>query len=396
LPDYINANYESFAQFIEDFYRWNDTEGPRSDLMELWDEYLNINECPEAFVDYFMQQYANKLPLSTIGNRRLFAKHIRDFYRAKGTERAYELLFRLLYGENVDIYYPKDDTAKSSDIAATKRWMVAFEPSVDLSSLENTLMVQGDTTAYLRYVYLSNTHYYGIIENLSGTFVAGSPITIGSATEQVTSIITGATITDAGTNNGLYDIVTSSEDSTFLFVSSTSSGPLNTYTINDGGLNYVAGSRISVDGGATAIIRAIDGSGTITLIEIEDGGWYSSNADSFTVESAFGTGADITFSGSDVGKVESVVVAIPGYDVSDDTLTFTGNATGIADFGTALLLPTYESGTRASDDTHLLDSFYYQNYSYELRSEQDSSKYREAVKEVLHPVGYELFSERIV
>ena len=42
-------------------------------------------------------------------------KLINEFYRAKGTPNSLKFLFRALYNEEIDIYYPKEDILKASD-----------------------------------------------------------------------------------------------------------------------------------------------------------------------------------------------------------------------------------------------------------------------------------------
>ena len=47
-------------------------------------------------------------------------KKIRDFYLSKGTKTATQFLFKILFGEEIDVYYPKDEVISPS--AAT--WVV--------------------------------------------------------------------------------------------------------------------------------------------------------------------------------------------------------------------------------------------------------------------------------
>ena len=41
-------------------------------------------------------------------NKRLFAKQAKDFYSSKGTNQSFEILFRALYGEDVNVIKPRD------------------------------------------------------------------------------------------------------------------------------------------------------------------------------------------------------------------------------------------------------------------------------------------------
>ena len=46
--------------------------------------------------------------LSSNVNQRLFTKQVKDFYSSKGTDQSFEILFRALYGEDVEVLKPRD------------------------------------------------------------------------------------------------------------------------------------------------------------------------------------------------------------------------------------------------------------------------------------------------
>ena len=74
----------------------------------------------------FIREFFNKLKTtyaSGFENRKLdsdldqvkFIRQVKDFYRSKGTEESYKILFRVLYGEEVNIIKPSDFLIKPSD-----------------------------------------------------------------------------------------------------------------------------------------------------------------------------------------------------------------------------------------------------------------------------------------
>ena len=56
-----------------------------------------------------------EVPENAVADKRLLAKHIKDFYQSKGTLASYKLLFRILYNEDVEVNYPADQILKISD-----------------------------------------------------------------------------------------------------------------------------------------------------------------------------------------------------------------------------------------------------------------------------------------
>ena len=70
-------------------------------------------------------------------------KTIKDFYLSKGTKTAAQYLFKILFGEEVDIFYPRDELIKPSDAS----WVVdtilrAKLISGDPANLANAQLVQ--------------------------------------------------------------------------------------------------------------------------------------------------------------------------------------------------------------------------------------------------------------
>ena len=64
--------------------------------------------------------------LSTGIDKRLFVKQSKDFYSSKGTNRSFEILFRALYGKDVDVIKPRDYLfiPSSSDYRVSKQIVV--------------------------------------------------------------------------------------------------------------------------------------------------------------------------------------------------------------------------------------------------------------------------------
>lgn len=78
-------------------------------------EYDDIDSTVEDFVLHFKKKYLQNIQFETLTNKRELVKHALDIYRAKGTERAADLLFRLVFGTGATFYYPSSDLFKLSD-----------------------------------------------------------------------------------------------------------------------------------------------------------------------------------------------------------------------------------------------------------------------------------------
>jgi len=86
-------------------------------------------------------------------NQSLFIKQSKDFYRSKGTDQSFEILFKSLYGENVSIIKPRDYLFRPSDAQfQITRDFVVERIEGNPENLENSTLYQkeyvGFTSAY--------------------------------------------------------------------------------------------------------------------------------------------------------------------------------------------------------------------------------------------------------
>lgn len=123
LPRFYQEEGENFILFIKAYYEWMETEsvdhqipdgGPVSESRELLG-YRDIDETLTKFLIHFQEKYLYGIPFKTITSKRFLLKHILDVYRSKGTIQCYRLLFKLVYGEDVEIYLPGKDILRASD-----------------------------------------------------------------------------------------------------------------------------------------------------------------------------------------------------------------------------------------------------------------------------------------
>jgi hypothetical protein len=108
LPEHIREDYPTFVAFVEAYYEFLQTQGV--DFSTIRD----IDRTLEDFIVQFKKELSYNLPNVTQDERFLLQK-IKDQYLAKGSEGSYKLLFRLLYGKDVDVFYPGQQMLRASD-----------------------------------------------------------------------------------------------------------------------------------------------------------------------------------------------------------------------------------------------------------------------------------------
>jgi len=111
LPEHIREDYPTFVAFVEAYYEYMQRNGV--DLKQIRD----IDTTLEQFVAQFKKELAHNLPI-VVEDERFLLSRIKDQYLSKGSEASYKLLFKLLYGKNVELVYP----GRSMLIASDGRW----------------------------------------------------------------------------------------------------------------------------------------------------------------------------------------------------------------------------------------------------------------------------------
>ncbi len=115
LPDFIRTEYPQFVLFLEKYYEFLDQENQVNNYLLNSESLQDINRTLESFIPKFKNQYAQNFPLAAQLDDRRLIKFIKQFYEAKGSEQAVELLFRVLYNEKTELFYPSEHILRASD-----------------------------------------------------------------------------------------------------------------------------------------------------------------------------------------------------------------------------------------------------------------------------------------
>ena len=114
FPLYFREQGPTLVAFVKMYYEWMESEGQVLYHSRRLPQYRDIDTTTEAFLVHFKEKYLKNIKLETTSNVRQLVKHSLDVYRAKGSDRAIDLLFRLVYGTGADVYYPASDIFSTS------------------------------------------------------------------------------------------------------------------------------------------------------------------------------------------------------------------------------------------------------------------------------------------
>lgn len=300
FPAFYRDQGPNFIAFVKAYYEWAEQSGNFIEQSRSLFDNLDIDRTSTEFINHFKSQYISLIPDSVQGDKRLLMKHILDLYRSKGTPRAYSLLFRILFDEDIEFYIPNDYIFKASD----NEWFVPKYIEVTGSPyLKNLIGKRITSVGKTNSAVVDN--FATVVRNgkeinilfliaINGDFNSGSRIIcddlyVGTAGDFIDNY-TYLQLSDA--DKASYSLVYTETNGPFI------TGSLSSVIIENGGTGFSVGDILSIQDGSGSegklkVLRIInDTSGKVSFAIIDGGSGYTLNAN---VVVSGGGGAGATF-----------------------------------------------------------------------------------------------------
>jgi hypothetical protein len=252
--------------------------------------YKTLETSVDKYVDYLKEELYPSIPATHYGDKRLIAQYFKDFFESKSNEQSYRFLFKLLYDENIEFYYPGTDILRISDGNFEKtqviRTVAVSADSRDIFLFLNKT-IRGQTSGVLANVVDIKKFFIGALEIaemtlklVSGTFTAGEDVVDiddEDLSTTVFGIVSSITVVDGGSGYEDGDIITITGDGSEAQakVSSIKESPISALTVNTIGHGYQLNTEAIINNSGTG--------GTGFLFEV------SGLANTYTVTSGANT-----------------------------------------------------------------------------------------------------------
>jgi len=129
LPEFVRSEHPVFVTFLKKYYEWLETNNQISYEINALANSIDLDKADNDYLNLIKRDLMPYFPENILADKRLFLKLITNFYKSNGTPDSVKFLFRALYNENIDIYYPKDDILKASD----GKWVLPLALRIDTS-----------------------------------------------------------------------------------------------------------------------------------------------------------------------------------------------------------------------------------------------------------------------
>jgi len=318
FPGFIREEGPQFIAFLKAYFEYMEQSGKAGYAMRALQDNQDIDRTVDSFVEYFRREFMVNVPKEVLADKRLLAKHIKEFYRSRGSQESYRFLFRALYDTEVDFYYPGDDILRASD----GRWVqetklrVSSPLNTDPQSFEAKRITgeRSKATAFVvttqRLIASGVTVFDLSLESISGTFLDGERVV--------------------------------DEDGKFATVDSQI-GSLRSISIKSGGAGHQIGDSVEISGaGSTLVARgtveSITNDSAVTARIVKGGSGYtktnsrvivtggSGTGFSAKIASYSGTGLSTTYNTDSINAVKNVKLNANSFFVRGGANTATVNA----------------------------------------------------------------------
>ena len=419
LPAFVRSDYPAFEKYVIDYFRWLEQDGQALDILENWYGNTDADNMVEPYVSAILADLGWNWEGSLTVPKNLLLNNLRDFYLSRGTKKSFQFLFQALFGESVNIKYPRErmlvlnqaDYATEARVfttAANRESITLRAILEDLNARDNVEIVGlvSGTVATVEtiQILLSGDKAYfqvSILEPLTD-FVVKEDVRIQSKSgfiiERFHNVMT-LKVQGAGIENNVLDeiVITGAGLRGVTRVTNLKGGRVDSINIVSAGEAYEIGDKIIAekreddDGfGFYAKVSAIDVNGEITGIEILDRGRGYRIHPTLYVKSAGGFDAEFETVSTTIGAIDRISILQPYVDFNPLTAT-ASLGTAVFEIGQETIFTSRAYKDRRGvlgENSVLIDSDQYQQFSYDLVTGLSSNVHRQIVDELLHPVGY--------
>ena len=315
VPEFVREQHPLFITFLEAYYEFLEQQQStqNNDLTTKAKALRYVSDVDESIAEFeesFINNFASLIPQEAISDKAFLVKNVLPLYLARGNIKSYEFLFRLLYGQEVELTFPKNNILRASAGNWVQENVLRVDPNIYTFYTGN-----GTTTTFLLAQQVGQeeiTVYVNDVEITSGFFVrkeskklifntapsngddikvfydnfnedllinrrltgtlSGASAIIERAIPRLIGVQTSVELyIDDASRLGTFlnaeeitaDII-ADDDETLIQIGSITVSPLSTITLLDGGSGYNVGDPVIITGGlpttsAEAVIGSVFG-----------------------------------------------------------------------------------------------------------------------------------------
>lgn len=256
LPEFIREDHSQFVTFIEKYYEYMDQADNPINLL-LNKNYFDIDDANDAELNKWAKELAVDFPQAVQADRKHLYKNIKSIFESKGSERSIRAFFKLVYNEEIDVFYPSKNILRASD-------GVWIEEKSVRATAANGYEVANLSGLLADLIYYETTGSITVAKTIPISVTRVLKIAYSAPQEYEIVLEVPSYVTDI-IGPGAQAAATAT----------ITSGEVSSIAVTSGGYSYYAAPNVVITdtgGGAGATATATVEDGEITAITVTDGG----------------------------------------------------------------------------------------------------------------------------
>lgn len=420
FPAFLKLEYRNLYDLLENYFLFLEEQGNPLEVLENLQQRLEVNNEEPIYIDHIIKELGFNTERELSISKKELVHHLREFYLNRGNEVSFRFIFKIFFGVDCSVTYPREELFIPSAAIHERNNYIYLPYSASIFGRKDKLAYLQGVVSGVRANIEEISNLYGNttftrlrVESSKLNLAPSEGIKVTFPEEDVSftlalQSVLGYSVLDGGLGykEGDKVNVTGATRKGIARVKKTENGGITTVTITNGGSGYYKGDTVRVvsptaGNSFSAFVSGIDLTGTITRITILSTGYNYEEVPSIAVESATGSGAILVAGSNNIGKIKEIEFLEP-YLFSGNTEDITFSVVSTQGSG-ASIAPIVETMYRQKssiikkkgvlgENCTLIDSNYYQQFSYKVRSPITSARYGNIVDEWAHPAGFVRFS----
>lgn len=188
LPEFVRADHPNFVALLKKYYEYLEQDGKNQQVNKSLYDYADVDSTRADLVKYFKTKIIPNFPDETSLSKAKIIKASREFYAKKGTAESFKFLFKILYGLDIDVYFPKDDILKVSD----GKWQLPQAIRLSFGD-SSTRVTTGNVNVFVSSATTVSANGFSLA---AAGITANSYIRIGTEKRKVVSVAGDYLLTD--------------------------------------------------------------------------------------------------------------------------------------------------------------------------------------------------------
>ena len=115
VPEHIQLEKPELMKFMEAYYDFLSQPDQPGAFLKSLPAHRNLDTVGSEFLEMLQRELAVPIPETVVADKSKLYKNITDIYLSKGAEPSFKALFRLIFNDDIELFFPRVDILKPSD-----------------------------------------------------------------------------------------------------------------------------------------------------------------------------------------------------------------------------------------------------------------------------------------